>query len=157
MTVSMVWDSVGHQMRLAEGRPLERRLDVFPARIELTKECLASLSFVQFADLIGRPGQTGQRAQETTIGLVLPPDMSAAPPTALTEAVEAPVVTDPIGGVRLDRVAAKIAEGGPSHQARRVVGHHCSHGLASIVIGQRQGLGQTLGHGLWFRFQNCFG
>lgn len=83
LPVCIVGGGVAHRLQLKAG-PLGQRLDSIPARIELAQKYLASLGLIHFANLIGRAGQTGQGTEETTIGFVLPSNVPAATPTALS-------------------------------------------------------------------------
>lgn len=86
---------------------------MIPVGIELVEELVAASRFVRLADGRRLLPESVEGAQESAVGLVAPADVAGAAPTVLAEQVEAPVVTNPIGGIRLHPVAGVRAELGP--------------------------------------------
>ena len=82
------------------GRP--RQEPGRPAGVELGQELRAALGLVGLADGLGGTAQAVEGAEEAGVLRVGPADVAGAPPAVGPQAVEAPVVADPVGGVGLD-------------------------------------------------------
>src|SRR5450759_511335 len=98
------------------------RGDPIPVRLELVEEREAPVGLVGLADRGGDPAEPGEGPEEPPVGRVHPPDVARPAPAGPPEPVEAPVVADPIAGVRLDVVVCRVAEASPSVQERGPVG-----------------------------------
>src|SRR5690606_39169689 len=81
-----------------------RLLRRWSGRVELGEELGAALGLIVLADGLGGPAEPVERAQEAGVLGVDPPHVTRAPPAVGAEAIEPPVVADPVGGVGLDLV-----------------------------------------------------
>ena len=79
--------------------------------------------------------------------LVPPADVARAPPPGLAQAVEAPVVAHPEGGVGLHVVPAQLAQAGPGVEEAGPPGDDRGHRRPAVVLRRLEGGGQG-GQGL---------
>ena len=94
--------------------------------------------------------QAAEAAEEATVGLVGPTDVAGAAPAVGTQGVETAVVADAIGGVALDRVAARGRRAPPTRRATRVGHDDLGHARPTVVGRCRERLakGVVSGSGL---------
>ena len=77
------------------------------------------------ADQPRQPPESVQAAQEPPVGSIRPPDQLRTPPTVLPESIQAPVVTDSVGGIGTDGSEARR----PSRFLYSPQRRPCIHGL----------------------------
>ena len=115
--------------------------------VELGQELGAALGLVLLADARRGQAEALQRPEEALVLGRRPADVATPPPAVRPQAVEASVVADAVGGVRLDVVTAQVAERRPPDEAPRPAGDDGAH--RGTLLGRRLGQrGTERGEGL---------
>lgn len=109
------------------------------ARIKLAQELPATLLLRSLTDGASRLAKPVERAQEPSVLLVPPSNLSDSAPPAGPQGVESAVVTDAVARVGLDIVPGKVPESGPSFEEGGKGGNHVGDAVPPRLGGEPLG------------------
>ena len=132
-------------------------VDSIPHRVELEQELGAAGFLVGLPDGARGAPEAVERAEEPSVRLVTPPDVSRAAPPRLSESVESAVISDPEVGVRLDVVACEGTELCPGVEEAGPVGDHTADRGATVLERLRQRIRQCVERRGRFRVEHRLG
>jgi len=89
--------------------------------------------FIIFVNHRGGSRQTREGPEKAPVRLVLPSNKTRAAPAVLAERIEAPVVANAVGRVRLDVVSAQVTQAGPSVEETRPARHNIGNRSSALL------------------------